>query len=276
MLRNLFCIFIYWASLIVLTPIAIVMMIVKWDTSASIWMARNGWSPILLWAGGARLEVHGAHNVDPSRPTIYLSNHQSTIDIPALFRAIPVNLRFIAKKELKYVPVLGWYMQVAKFIFIDRGNRRRAVESMDRAGERIRSGISIIAFPEGTRSQDGRILPFKKGPFALALKAQVAVCPVTIEGSGKLMPKAKWTITPGPIKVKIGAPISTAGMTEDDRELLMRKVRDAIIDQSLELGGAGGDRQDVVAAKGSEGIGRPRSLHPKDDAGGPMRRVGGS
>jgi 1-acyl-sn-glycerol-3-phosphate acyltransferase len=273
MLHNLFCILIYWVSLIVLTPFALVMMLVRWDTSASIWLARNGWSPILLWAGGAKLIVEGGEHVDPSRPTIYLSNHQSTIDIPVLFLAIPVNsLRFIAKSELKYVPVLGWYMQLAKFIFIDRGNRRRAVESMDRAGERIRSGVSIIAFPEGTRSPDGRILPFKKGPFALALKAKVAVCPVTIEGSGKLMPKAKWTITPGPIRVKIGAPISTEAMTDQDRELLMRRVRDVIIDQSLALGGKGGDRQDVV-----EGVGRPRPLRPSGTGtGAERRRVGGS
>jgi 1-acyl-sn-glycerol-3-phosphate acyltransferase len=279
MLHNLFCIFIYCASLIVLAPIAVLMMIVRRDTSASIWMARHGWSPVLLWAGGAKLFVEGGENVDASRPTIYLANHQSTIDIPVLFRAIPVNVRFIAKNELKYVPVLGWYMQLAKFIFIDRGNRRRAVESMDRAGERIRSGISIIAFPEGTRSPDGRILPFKKGPFALALKAKVAVCPVTIEGSGKLMPKARWTITPGPIRVKIGAPISTEHMTDDDRELLMRKVRDVIIDQSLQLGGKGGDRNDVVAAKGTEGIGRARPLHPTGTGtgtGAQRRRLGGS
>jgi 1-acyl-sn-glycerol-3-phosphate acyltransferase len=279
MLRNLFCIFIYWASLLVLAPIAVLMMIVRRDTSASIWMAREGWSPVLLWAGGAQLIVEGSEHVDPNRPTVYLSNHQSTIDIPALFRAIPVNLRFIAKNELKYVPVLGWYMLLAKFIFIDRGNRRRALESMDRAGERIRSGISIIAFPEGTRSPDGRILPFKKGPFAVALKAKVAVCPVTIEGSGKLMPKAKWTITPGPIRVKIGAPISTENLREEDRERLMRQVRDVIIDQSLALGGMGGDRNDVVAAKGKVGIGRavPLRTGPGDRGNSAeRRRVGGA
>ncbi len=276
MLRNLFCIFIYWASLLVLTPIACLMMIVRRDTSASILMARHGWSPVLLWAGGAKLIVEGGEHVDPKRPTLYLCNHQSTIDIPALFRAIPVDLRFIAKNELKYVPVLGWYMQVAKFIFIDRGNRQRAVESMNKGAQQIRSGISIIAFPEGTRSADGRILPFKKGPFALALKAQVPICPVTIEGSGKLMPKAKWTITPGPIRVKIGAPIFTEGRTDDERELLMRQVRDVIIDQSLAMGGKGGDRDDVVAAKGTDGVSRARPIRPPKAGGRSRQRAGGS
>ncbi|MGQ0508623.1 MAG: lysophospholipid acyltransferase family protein [Myxococcaceae bacterium] len=271
-MRNLFCVFIYCVSLLIGVPLALVLMLVTWDTSASIWVARRLWSPTLLWAGGAKLEVFGAENVDPSRPTIYISNHQSTIDIPTLFLAVRVDLRFIAKKELQYVPLLGWYMMLAKFVFIDRGNRQRAVASMDRAGERIRSGISIVAFPEGTRSDDGRVLPFKKGPFALAIKAGVAVCPVTIEGSGNLMPKSRWTITPGPIRVKIGAPIATHSLTEGDREKLMKQVRDTIIDQSLELGGKGGDKQDVVAQKGSDGVGRAVPLHPPTNEGRAERR----
>ena len=162
-------------------------------------MARNGWSPILLWAGGAKLVVEGGENVDPSRPTIYLSNHQSTIDIPVLFRAIPGQRVPLHRQERAQVRAGARLVHAAGQVHLHRPRQPAARgESMDRAGERIRNGISIIAFPEGTRSPDGRILPFKKGPFALALKARVAVCPVTIEGSGKLMPKAKWTITPAP------------------------------------------------------------------------------
>ena len=159
----------------------------------------------------------------------------------------------MAKKQLKYVPMLGWYMWAAKFVFVDRANHREAVRSLDEAGEQIRGGISIIVFPEGTRSDDCKVHPFKKGPFALAMKARVPVVPVAIEGSGALMPKNSWQITPGPIRVRVGKPIAPEHF-ENNRELLIREVRDQIIDQSLAMGGLGGDKSDPVAARGLEGI----------------------
>ena len=159
----------------------------------------------------ASLEVAALENVDPKSRTIFVSNHQSTIDIPVLFVALPVDVRFVAKKALKYVPFLGWYMTLARFVFVDRGNHRDAVASLDDGGARRSAGASASSsFPEGTRSDDRRVLPFKKGPFALALKAGVPVVPVTIEGSGKLMPKNSWNITPGPIRVQVGKPIDAA------------------------------------------------------------------
>jgi 1-acyl-sn-glycerol-3-phosphate acyltransferase len=148
-------------------------------------------------------------------------------------------------------------MTMAKFVFIDRSNHTKAVRSLELAGERIRGGISIAMFPEGTRSPDLAIMPFKKGPFALALKAGVPVVPIVIEGSGKLMPKNSWNITPGPIVVSIGEPVDPKQFG-DDREALMKVVRDRIIDLSVELGGKGGDKSTTVAAKGAEGIARAR------------------
>lgn len=258
MLRNLFCMFVAAAWTTLLFPVACLAMLVTLNPSRSIWVARRWWSPVLVWAGGGRLEVHGQEHVDPKRPTIYVSNHQSTIDIPVLFMAVPVDIRFVAKKQLGYVPMLGWYLHLAKFPLIDRANRMKAIASLESAGKQIRAGTSIVVYAEGTRSEDGSILPFKKGSFALALKARVPICPVTIEGTGKLMPKNSWNITPGVIKVKIGAPLDTTGYGEDDREKLMRDVREIIIRQSLELGGKGGDPDDVVAEPGMEGIGRRR------------------
>ena len=252
MLRTLFCILVagVWTSL--MFPLAILSIIVTLRPGSSMWVARNLWSPVLLWAGGARLVVHGAENVDPERPTIYVSNHQSTIDIPALTMAVRVNFRYVAKHQLLYVPFVGWYLWLAGHILINRANRASAVASLDRAARKIRRGISIALYPEGTRSE-GEILPFKKGPFALALEAGVAVCPVTIEGSGRLMPKNSWRITPGPIHVMIGAPISAAAFGPDDREGLSRAVRKVVIDQSLALGGRGGDRDQAIAPPGPPG-----------------------
>jgi 1-acyl-sn-glycerol-3-phosphate acyltransferase len=254
-LRSLYCIAVSVLALAILFPVACLAMILTWQPAASIWVARRLWAPILLRAGGAKLVVEGQENVDRWRSTVYASNHQSTIDVPVLFVALPVNLRFIAKSQLRWVPLLGWYLWLAGHIFVDRGKTRRAIASLDRAVRQIRSGVSLIVFVEGTRSANGRILPFKKGPFALAIKAKVPICPVTVEGSGKLMPKNSWKITPGEIRVKIGPPIETGHLQEGDREKLMCTVRDLIIGQSLELGGRGGDRGVGLGAKGVEGVG---------------------
>src|SRR4051812_23103198 len=115
MIRNLFCILVaaVWTTLLI--PIACLAIVVTLKPSSSIWIARRWWSPVLVWAGGGRLVVEGREHVDPTRPTIYISNHQSTIDIPVLFMSIPVDVRFVAKKQLGYVPMLGWYLHLVKF-----------------------------------------------------------------------------------------------------------------------------------------------------------------
>jgi 1-acyl-sn-glycerol-3-phosphate acyltransferase len=157
------------------------------------------------------------------------------------------------------VPLVGWYLWLAGHVFVNRANRASAISSLEKAAQKIRGGTSIFLYPEGTRSEDGSVLPFKKGPFALALKARVHVVPVTIEGSATLMPKSTWRITPGPIKVRIGKPIDTRAFAEDDREGLIKAVRDVIIADSRAMGGKGGDADNAVAASGVEGIGRTQS-----------------
>lgn len=253
MLRNVFCVLVAIVWTLLMGVLTFVAMIVTFNRSASMFVVQRWWSPVLLWAGGAKLEVRGLENLKKGQPYIFVSNHQSTIDIPTLFMAIPWDTRFVAKKQLKYVPMLGWYMWAAKFVFVDRSNHREAVRSLDEAGEQIRGGISIIVFPEGTRSDDRKVHPFKKGPFALAMKARVPVVPVAIEGSGLLMPKNSWQITPGPITVSIGQPMAPESFA-NDRDKLIRDVRNHIIDQSLAMGGLGGDKTDPIAARGLEGI----------------------
>lgn len=259
MIRKLWCIFVTAAWTTVLFTPCLIGMILTWNTSHSMWWVKKMWAPVLLWAGGAKLEVQGLENVPKDRSVILVSNHQSTLDIPAIFVALPIDFRFVSKTVLKYVPVLGWYMILAKFVFIDRGNRKSAIESLEKAGAQIRGGISVMLFPEGTRSATGEILPFKKGPFALALKAGVPVVPITIEGTRHIMPKNSWNIVHGaaPVKMMLGRPIDPVPFGED-REALMRAVRDVIIDQSIRLGGLGGDKTDTVAAMGQEGVGRER------------------
>ncbi len=254
MLRALFYIAFHAVWLTVLFVVACLAMLLTWSTDTSIWIARNIWAPGLFWAGKVALEVQGRENADPQRPTIYVSNHHSTLDIPVLFHAIPVNIRFLAKSQLKWVPVLGWYIWIAGHLFIDRSNRARAIASLDDAVQKIRRGTSIIVYPEGTRST-GRILPFKKGPFALALKSGAAVCPVAIVGTDRIMPRNSWRITPGSVRVAIGEPIDVSPFAPDGRESLAREVRTRIIRLHEQLGGQGGDVADAIAAPGKEGVG---------------------
>jgi 1-acyl-sn-glycerol-3-phosphate acyltransferase len=233
--------------------IAAAMVVAIFSPETALAMARWVWSRPIFWIAGARLQVDPLPDVDWKRPHIYAMNHQSTFDIPAAFAVLPANLRFVAKHSLLYVPFLGWYMWITGMIFVNRSSRSRAVASLQRAGERIRGGANILVFPEGTRSRDGRILPFKKGPFALALEARVPIIPVAIEASGAVLPANAWTISPGTIRMKVGRPIPTEGRPEEDREGLAREVREAIIRLHREIGGRGGDVE--AAAPSGDGVG---------------------
>lgn len=203
-------------------------------------MARRFWAPMHWHITGSPLTVEPLPDVDWSKPHIFLMNHQSNFDIPVAFAVIPVNIRFIAKHVLKWIPFLGWYMAGTGMIFINRSNRREAMRGLKRAGERIRAGSNILAFPEGTRSKDGRVLPFKKGSFALAVEAGVPIIPIAIEGTRGMLPPGSARLRRHPIRVKMGAPIATAGLRGPAREALMHQVRDVIVQLHRDIGGAGG------------------------------------
>lgn len=221
-------------------------------------MARRCWAPLHWRITGSRLSVEPLPDVDWSRPHIFIMNHQSMMDIPCAFAVIPANIRFVAKHTLKYVPFLGWYMALTGMIFIDRSDRRKAMRGLQLAGERIRAGSNILAFPEGTRSKDGRILPFKKGPFLLALEAKVPIIPVAIDGTGHVLAPNSLRLRRSHIRMKLGAPIETAHRTRADRDALLVEVRDALIQLQRDIGGAGGVPE-AIAEVGTEG--RPaRSL----------------
>jgi 1-acyl-sn-glycerol-3-phosphate acyltransferase len=263
MLRTFLCMFTVAVVTAVLLPFAGLAILVTRDTSGASWFARRLWAPILLWVAGARVEVEGTEYLDPRRPTLYASNHQSTIDIPVLFVALPVDLRFIAKEQLRWVPLIGWYIQMAGHILIDRSNRARAIASLDRAADEIaRRHISLIVFPEGTRSEDGRILAFKHGSFGLALKARIPVVPVTLEGSARVMPRRSWRIRSGVIRVRIGAPVVVGGFDVNDRAGLARVVREAVVQGNLAMGGPGGVPNDSTAASPGSSAGPDASPQP--------------
>lgn len=237
---------------------ALVVLAVTRNPDRPLIMARTRWAPGLLWGARGRIEVVGGEDVDWSRPHIFLMNHQSAIDIPVAFMVLKTPLRFIAKKVLSQVPFLGWYMKATRMIFVEREKSAEALASLQKAGERIREGASILAYPEGTRSRNSRILPFKKGVFMVALEAKVPVVPVAIHGADQVLSSTGFRVRPGVIRVRIGSPIDTSQMSPLDRTALLKRVHGELIDLHLSLGGPGGDRSQPVARKG-----RVERLEPK-------------
>jgi 1-acyl-sn-glycerol-3-phosphate acyltransferase len=191
-------------------------------------MASRLWAPGLLTGAGAKLRIEGLERVDFSRPHVFVANHQSIIDVCAVFRALPVPIRFVIKQELAKVPFIGWYARAMGMVFIERGHAREAARRLHRIVADVRGGASLCAFPEGTRSRDGSVRPFKGGAFQVALQAGVPVVPIAIGGSGKVLPASGFRVRPGTITLRIGDPIPTAGLHAGDRRQLARRARDAV------------------------------------------------
>ena len=191
-------------------------------------MARHGWAPGLLLGAGARLRVSGLERIDLSRPYLFVANHQSWIDIAALVRALPVPLHFLAKRELAAVPVLGWYIRAMGMVFVERRDPRAGRASVAQAAALLAAGRSVLSFPEGTRSRDGRVGRFKSGGFGAALESGAAVLPVGLVGARAVLPADGFRVRPGRIEVRIGEPIGTAEHGRDARAALARRAEEAV------------------------------------------------
>lgn len=187
------------------------------------------WSWLVLRTCRVRSRAVYHPHLDPTRPSVYVANHQSQFDIPALALAMKSDFRMVSKRELLYIPVFGWALWFAGFVFIDRADRAKAIRSLDRTARMIRKGTSIVVFAEGTRSPDGRLLPFKKGGFILALQMGIPVVPVSIRGGHEVLPKGSLRIRPGTIDVVFGEPVPTSSFTLESKDALIATVRDRII-----------------------------------------------
>ncbi len=157
-----------------------------------------------------------------------MANHQGAFDIFALLAYLPIHFKWLAKEELFRIPIFGWAMGAAGYISIDRRGKKKALESIENAVTKIREGASVLIFPEGTRSPDGKIHPFKKGGFTLAIKAGVPIIPISIRGSREVLPRDSFRLKPGEIEIAIGKPISTHDKSMADRDSLMDNVKEAI------------------------------------------------
>lgn len=187
------------------------------------------WSRVILWAAGVRTVVHNPERMAGGEPRLYLSNHLSWFDIPALAGALP-RYKFVAKAELFKIPVFGPAIKAIGMVPIERQNRKAAFAAYRVAAEKIRAGNSCVVFPEGTRGDGYPIRPFKKGPFVLAIAAGVPIVPVLLHGTHEVFAKGTLLVRPGQFDIHLLEPVPTAGLDYADREALAETVRSRIVD----------------------------------------------
>lgn len=191
------------------------------------WGARLG-----LWLAGIRLEVRGEETLPRGRPCVYMANHQSNVDPPVLFVVLPPRIALIGKQQVFRIPVLGWALHLGDFVPINRSNPMAARAAINEALTRLERGVSFLVYPEGTRSPDGRLQRFKHGVFVLALRAGVPIVPITLQGAEAIMPKRRWEIYPGVVRVTIHPPVETRHRSVAERARLAQEVQ-AIIASAL-------------------------------------------
>lgn len=216
------------------------------------------WSILLLRASLVRVEVHHEGGIDPAASYVFLANHQSLFDIPVLLATVPGQVRMMAKRSLFRIPVFGWALAAGGFIPIDRGDRSTARQSFASAIDHIRGGISILLFPEGTRSTVDTLLPFERGGFLLALKSGLPIVPVGIRGTRAIQRRGVWTIQPGKVVVTYGAPIDCAAYGVRRKRELIGEVRRRV----AELAGLGLPAEEGLTpgpASGRSAVGIPTS-----------------
>ena len=219
-------IFSVWSVTVCL--MAMVVYLFTWTHKVPVFFAQRIWTPIVLLLFGVRLKVEGVENVKPDEHYIIMANHSSFIDIPILFKALPILQYYVAKKELKKVPFLGWFISFSGMIFIDRSNRAKATESLNKAAVLINEGRNVVIFPEGTATRTGEIGEFKKGGFHLALNSKGTILPVRIEGSRKIWPRGSmFRLSAGEVKVVINEGIAYDkyhSRSVDDLAIGVRKI----------------------------------------------------
>ena len=195
----------------------------------------RAWARGILFVSRIKVTVKGLSNLNPSESCIYMSNHLSNFDIPLLLGHLPVQFRWLAKAELFRIPIFGLALRRAGYVRIDRANLRSAITSLKRAADIIRDGVSVLVFPEGTRSRDGKLRAFKKGGFVMAMDSGVPIIPIVLHGTWEIMSKTGLRIKPGNAVLEILPPVDVSAYAGRNKEDLMASVRDVMLD-ALEKG----------------------------------------
>jgi 1-acyl-sn-glycerol-3-phosphate acyltransferase len=224
-IRTLFLVTFWGLSILIVGPFLLLYTILSGSADFMYRIATKlGITGVRL--AGVKIEIQGMENLQSGRSYIYMSNHVSNLDPPILVPSVPGRCSVLVKKEVFRVPIFGTAMRVADLVPVDRSNREAAIESVHAAAEVLRHGLNMVIYPEGTRSTDGRLLPFKKGPFHLAIEAGVPVVPVTILGTAELWPKGTLAMKSGRATLIFHPPIDPADFA--DRDQLMAAVREQI------------------------------------------------
>lgn len=211
----------------VLAPPLILISLIT-SSGAPAFRIMRWWGWALSKCMGLTISLQGEDKVVPGRSYIVTPNHQGYADVIALITVLPLRFRWVLKKELIKVPLFGWAVARTGAISLDRSNRAQSVEKLRDGADKLKYGWSVLIYPEGTRTPDGKLLPLKKGAFMLAVQTGIAILPVTSNGAHKILPRKTLLFRPGHITVTIGDPINTEGMTESDVPELMDKTREAI------------------------------------------------
>lgn len=228
-----------WAVWIPVTIISFFLIALAWPFDRRGNVMHNIcvlWAKVLVAVSGVRVRVTGLGNVPKGSPVLFLSNHQGAFDILALQSVLPVQFRWVAKKSLFKVPFVGWSMRLAGYISIDRENPAEAMKSMEEAAAKMDSGSSVVIFPEGTRSETGSLLPFKRGAFMLAKKCGRPIVPVAINGTGGILKKGGFIVNPMRVAISIGSPIDIGSSDEKElRNMTKRQVEAMLKGGAAEL-----------------------------------------
>jgi 1-acyl-sn-glycerol-3-phosphate acyltransferase len=214
------------AYVVVAGPLGLLIgVVLRWKRGLYALGHAGAWLALTL--AGIRYRVAGREHI-PKTAVVFCSNHESNVDPAVLFRALHPQLHVLYKAELHKLPIMGIVFDVGGFVPIDRGDRDRAMASIARGAASLRAGNSFLIFPEGTRSRTGHLLPFKKGGFIMAIEAQAPVVPVAVQGGRAAMRTGSALVRPVNVSVRIGAPVPTIGMTTNDRDALIEKVRQEV------------------------------------------------
>jgi 1-acyl-sn-glycerol-3-phosphate acyltransferase len=213
-------------ALVFVLPLLILWTLITGDANFMYWVF-IGALRVTMRIAGIHIRVEGTEHIPPG-VCVFASNHASNIDPVALVPNIPRRVALLAKKEVFSVPILSKALHLARLVPVDRADREAAAESVDIAVEYLKEGLSFLVYPEGTRSPDGHLLPFKKGTFVMAIRAGVPVVPVSLAGTQRLMRKGDWTLHPGEVIVRYGPPVDASEYSADQRDVLRQRVQDLV------------------------------------------------
>jgi len=227
MIRAFLVTLVTFAYVLILGPPVLIYGVISGNTDPLYRIGKLG-ARMAVWLAGARLDIRGRDQIPRDRPVVFMANHQSNCDPPALLAILPPVLVMV-KKEFFRVPIIGRGMVARGFIPVDRRNREQALEAVEKGVQALKAGKSFLVYPEGTRSPDGRLQSFKKGVFVMALKAGVPIVPISVSGSNKIMPKGKFVMRPGGVRITFHETVATEGFAIEDRQVIIDRVRQAIL-----------------------------------------------